>query len=61
MAKVTLPEQEYRVLRRKAELYEKLFQEKPEKVLSVENKELLDWTKKFIEKYRPALETLAKK
>lgn len=25
------------------------------------DKELLDWTKKFIERYRPALEALAKK
>lgn len=25
------------------------------------DRELLDWTKKFIEKYRPALEALAKK
>lgn len=25
------------------------------------NKELLDWTRKFIERYRPALEALAKR
>ena len=31
------------------------------KPLTVVDKELADWTKEFIERYRPALEALAKK
>lgn len=34
---------------------------KPAGKLSKEGKKILDWTKKFIERYRPALEALAKK
>ena len=32
-----------------------------EPVIKQVDREVLDWTKKFIEKYRPALEALAKK
>jgi len=41
--------------------------DKDKKIVSVKpvtgsvNKELLDWTKKFIDRYRPALEELAQK